>query len=245
MHSSAIADYQARGLLEPLDPTAGRIGITPDQFTKAAHAGVMVDGQAMGLPIDVWAPLWHINMNLFRKAGLVAGRQADPAHQARRNSTRRPAQFQARTGKPYLIQVTDKDYSGPMRIFYVYVMQQGGPLFRDARPRQFRQPRRPPRAASSCASSTSAATARRIRTMPGPCRPSSRAKAAWWWTAPGWSASSTPHRADAGRARCIGGYAVRPIPFIFSGKQGVAGGWAQLGHAAQRTAHARQRARPR
>ncbi len=72
MHSSAIPDYDARGLLEPLDDDLAAVGISPDQFTAAARAGVTVDGRTMGLPIDVWAPLWHVNMNLFREAGLVA-----------------------------------------------------------------------------------------------------------------------------------------------------------------------------
>lgn len=72
MHSSAIPDYEARNLLEPLDGDLMAVGISPTQFTAAARAGVSVGGKTMGLPIDVWAPLWHVNMNLFRKAGLVA-----------------------------------------------------------------------------------------------------------------------------------------------------------------------------
>ena len=132
MHSSVISDYAARGLIEPMDGMLRKAGITPDQFTPAAHAGVMANGHAMGLPIDVWAPLWHINMNLFRKAGLV--RNGQPILPSSPEEFYRQArQFEQLTGKPYLIQVTDKDYSGPMRIFYTYVMQQGGQLFLDAR----------------------------------------------------------------------------------------------------------------
>ena len=33
----------------------------------------------MGLPIDVWAPLWHVNMDLFREAGPGFRRPARPA----------------------------------------------------------------------------------------------------------------------------------------------------------------------
>ena len=40
------------------------------QFAPGA-ALVTVDGRTMGLPIDVWAPLWHINTNLFQAAGLM------------------------------------------------------------------------------------------------------------------------------------------------------------------------------
>lgn len=136
MHSSAIPDYDARGLLEPLDGPLAEAGILPEQFTAAARAGVTVDGRTLGLPIDVWAPLWHVNMNLFRKAGLV--RDDKPLLPTSPEEFRVQAeQFRRRTGRPYLVQVTNKDFAGPMRIFYVWMMQQGAPLFRDARHSNF------------------------------------------------------------------------------------------------------------
>ncbi|MBU0554796.1 MAG: extracellular solute-binding protein [Alphaproteobacteria bacterium] len=139
MHSSAISDYEARDLLEPLNPVLAQAGVSPESFTPAARAGVMVGDQVMGLPIDVWAPLWHINMNLFRKAGLVRdGRPILPSSPEEFDAHAR--QFHERTGKPYLVQVTDKDFAGPMRIFYMYVMQQGGAPFRDARHSNFNSP---------------------------------------------------------------------------------------------------------
>ena len=139
MHSSAIPDYDARGLLEPLDESLARVGILPEQFTAAARAGVTVNGRTMGLPIDVWAPLWHVNLNLFREAGLVQGdRPLLPSSPEEFQA--HAAQFRQRTGKPYFIQVTNKDFAGPMRVFYVWMLQQGVPLFRDARHSNFDSP---------------------------------------------------------------------------------------------------------
>jgi multiple sugar transport system substrate-binding protein len=139
MHSSAIPDYDARGLLEPLDADLAAAGIDPAQFTAAARAGVTVEGRTMGLPIDVWAALWHVNMNLFRQAGLVAdGKPVLPSNPEEFRA--QAAQFRERTGKPYFIQVTAKDFAGPMRLFYAWVMQQGAPLFRDARHANFDSP---------------------------------------------------------------------------------------------------------
>ncbi|MEO6186619.1 MAG: extracellular solute-binding protein, partial [Steroidobacteraceae bacterium] len=136
MHSSAIPDYDARHLLEQLDDDLAEVGLSPGQFTAAARAGVTVDGKTMGLPIDVWAPLWHVNMNLFRAAGLVAdGKPVLP--RSREELEVQAAQFRQRTGKPYLIQVTNKDFAGPMRIFYAWMLQQNVPLFRDARHANF------------------------------------------------------------------------------------------------------------
>jgi multiple sugar transport system substrate-binding protein len=139
MHSSAIPDYESRGLLEPLDADLAAIGIAPDQFTAAARAGVTVEARTMGLPIDVWAPLWHVNMNLFRKAGLVAdGKPVLPT--TPEEFFAHAAQFKERTGKPYFVQVTAKDFAGPMRIFYAWVMQQGVPPFADAHHANFNSP---------------------------------------------------------------------------------------------------------
>lgn len=130
MHSSAIPDYEARGLLEILDDDIAAIGLDPEQFTAAARAGVTVEGRTMGVPIDVWAPLWHVNMNLFAQAGLVAdGKPVLPASPAEFHAQAR--QFRERTGKPYFIQVSSKDFAGPNRIFYMWMLQQGAPLFTD------------------------------------------------------------------------------------------------------------------
>lgn len=139
MHSSAIPDYDARGLLESMDAPLASVGILPAHFTAAARAGVTVDGRVMGLPIDVWAPLWHINLDLFRRAGLVAnGSPILPS--STQEFHEHAARFRQATGRPYLIQVTNKDFAGPMRIFYAWMMQQDVPLFRDARHANFDSP---------------------------------------------------------------------------------------------------------
>ena len=63
---------EARGLLEPLDADLAASASARPSSPPPRAAAVTVDGQLWGLPIDSWAPLWHINMNLFRQAGLVA-----------------------------------------------------------------------------------------------------------------------------------------------------------------------------
>jgi multiple sugar transport system substrate-binding protein len=77
-----------------------------------------------------------VNLNLFRKAGLVQdGKPVMPASTAQFLEHAR--QFRERTGKPYFIQVTNKDFAGPMRIFYTWMLQQGAPPFTDARHSNF------------------------------------------------------------------------------------------------------------
>lgn len=128
MHQSVIADYQSRGLLEPLDRDLHRAGIEVGSFTPAARAAVQMDGRTWGLPIDTSTNLWHINLNLFRKAGLIRdGLPILPRSQA--ELLEQAALFRARTGKPYFVQSTVKEYSGFVRNFYTLIMQQNGPLF--------------------------------------------------------------------------------------------------------------------
>jgi len=132
MHGSVISDYQARGLLEPLDADLAAIGAPPASFTTAARTAVTVDGRAWGLPIDTWAPLWHINMNLFRKAGLVRGGKP-VLPRSPEELYAQAQQFRERTGKPYLVQGAANEYAGFTRNFYTFVMQQNGTLFRNGR----------------------------------------------------------------------------------------------------------------
>lgn len=132
MHGSVISDYQARGLLEPLDADLAAIDAPPAGFTVAARAAVTVDGHVWGLPIDTWAPLWHINMNLFRKAGLVRdGKPVLP--RSPEELFAQAQQFRERTGKPYLVQGTANEYAGFTRNFYTFVMQQNDAPFRNGR----------------------------------------------------------------------------------------------------------------
>ncbi len=60
-----------------------RSGVDPASFTRAAREGVTRDGHVYALPFDNWAPLWQINMNLFRAAGLVRDGKARPAAYSR------------------------------------------------------------------------------------------------------------------------------------------------------------------
>ena len=71
MHEEVISDYSSRGLLEPLDEGLKAVGVDAADFTDAAKAGVTKDGKIYALPFDTHTWLWHINLNLFKKAGLI------------------------------------------------------------------------------------------------------------------------------------------------------------------------------
>ena len=132
MHESMISDYSQRKLIIPLDDALKAAGIGPATFTAAAHAGVTHDGHVYALPFDNWAPLWHINMNLFRQAGLVRDGRPVLPHSAE-ELLRQARQFTHATGKPYLIQSTVKESYAYARNLFTLLMQQRCDFFADPR----------------------------------------------------------------------------------------------------------------
>jgi multiple sugar transport system substrate-binding protein len=132
MHQSVISDYAQRHLIEPLDKGLASVGVDPASFTAAARAGVTRGGHVYALPFDNWAMLWHINMNLFRQAGLVKdGRPILPHSPEELLAQAR--QFVRATGKPYLIQSMVNEPSAYARNLFTYLMQQNADFFSDPR----------------------------------------------------------------------------------------------------------------
>jgi multiple sugar transport system substrate-binding protein len=135
MHQSVISDYAQRHLIEPLDEGLRAQGIDPASFTPAARAGVTRGGHVYALPFDNWAMLWHVNMNLFRKAGLVRYGQPILPHSPE-ELLAQARQFTRATGKPYLIQSMVNEPSAYARNLFTYLMQQDSGFF--AYPRHIR-----------------------------------------------------------------------------------------------------------
>ena len=132
MHQSVISDYQARGLLEPVDGMLAEAGIKADMLTPAGQRGTIKDGRFYALPWDTIGRLWHINTGLMAKAGLMAnGKPVLPRNPAELIDHAR--RFKAATGKPYLIQaqVAAPDYL--VANLYTYLLAQHATIFPDAR----------------------------------------------------------------------------------------------------------------
>jgi len=71
MHGSNLPDYADRGLLQPLEQYYSEYGIDPDDWTDPAQEAVSYDGEYLGVAFDIHANLFHVNVDLFREAGLV------------------------------------------------------------------------------------------------------------------------------------------------------------------------------
>jgi multiple sugar transport system substrate-binding protein len=130
MHQAVISDYAQRHLIVPLEDGLKSVGVTAENFTPAAREGVVRDGHIYALPFDNWAPLWHINLNLFRQAGLAQGNTPQLPHSPE-ELLAQARQFKRATGKPYLIQSTVNESSAYARNLFTFLMQQNSDFFSD------------------------------------------------------------------------------------------------------------------
>jgi multiple sugar transport system substrate-binding protein len=132
MHQSVISDYQARGLLSPMDDLLADAKIDTDSLTPAGQRGAVKAEKYYALPWDTIGRLWHINTALMAKAGLMAGgKPVLPNSPAELIAHAR--KFKAATGKPYLIQaqVSAPDYL--VANLYTYLLAQDAVIFPDRR----------------------------------------------------------------------------------------------------------------
>jgi multiple sugar transport system substrate-binding protein len=132
MHESVISDYSQRHLIVPLDEGLRSVGIDPRSFTRVAREGVMREGHIYALPFDNWAPLWHINMNLFRAAGMVSNGNPLLPHTPE-ELLAQARQFGKATSKAYFIQSMVNEPSAYARNLFTFLMQQNSDFFADPR----------------------------------------------------------------------------------------------------------------
>ena len=131
MHESVLGDFVSRKLVEPLDDGFKSVGVDTKDFTGHAARGTTIDGKTYALPFDTWSWLWHVNLNLFKKAGLT---NADGSPILPKTSDELLAQarkFKEATGKPYFSWTTANETAAPFRTFVTLVAQQNGQLFID------------------------------------------------------------------------------------------------------------------
>ncbi|HEX3761008.1 MAG TPA: extracellular solute-binding protein [Kofleriaceae bacterium] len=129
MHESALGDFVARNLVEPLDDGLKSLGITPADFTDQARRGTVIGGKLYALPFDTWSWLWHINLNMMKQAGLVNPDGSPILPTSPEELIAQAEKFKAATGKPYFSWPTVNEFAAPYRTFLTLVAQQGGTVF--------------------------------------------------------------------------------------------------------------------
>ncbi|MFP5078094.1 extracellular solute-binding protein [Rhizobium sp. YIM 134829] len=131
IHHSVLSDYQSKGLLMPLDDVLSAAGVKPEEFTDASRNGVTKEGKLYGLPIDNWTMLFHINMDLFKQAGLVNADGTPKLPTSVDELMADAKQFREKTGKPYFVQNLANETALYTRNLYTYLFQQDSDFFAD------------------------------------------------------------------------------------------------------------------
>lgn len=130
MHASQIGDFARSRLIEPIEEDLAAAGIDAADLTPHARQGVTFNGKIHAMPWDTHSWLWHINVGLFRQAGLVddAGRPLVP--KSVDELMAHAAKMREKTGKPYFIlgSIASADVGNAARTFYTVLHQQGGHL---------------------------------------------------------------------------------------------------------------------
>lgn len=71
MHRSMLPEYASRGLLAAVGEPLAAAGVNWDDLLPAARAAATIRGRIYGVPFDLHTLLWHINLDLFARAGLL------------------------------------------------------------------------------------------------------------------------------------------------------------------------------
>ena len=136
MHESSLGDYVSRKLVEPLDAGFKSVGINTADFTDHARKGTVYDGKAYALPFDTWSWLWHINVNLLKKAGLTNDDGSPIVPRSPDELLAQARKFKQATGKPYFAWPTSGTVPTNTWTFLSMMVQQKTPLFTEgAKPR--------------------------------------------------------------------------------------------------------------
>jgi len=126
MHGSNLPDYASRDLLLPIGDRLAANGADTGDWTAPAQGAVSYDSVIYGVPFDLHANLFHVNVDIFKEAGLVddAGKPILPSSRAEFME-----QAQAIQDLGYTYLATDaSQFPIGVRIMFTLVWQQGSDL---------------------------------------------------------------------------------------------------------------------
>jgi multiple sugar transport system substrate-binding protein len=128
MHGSSLPDYARRNLLVKLDDLFPVTGVKIDDAAPAARQAVTWQGSTYAVPFDIHGALAHVNVDLFKKAGLVDASGAPKMPTSTDEFLAQAQQMKTRTGKNYFGAARVKDALG-VHMWRSLVEQQGSDIF--------------------------------------------------------------------------------------------------------------------
>lgn len=128
MHRSQIPNFISRDLIEPLDDLFAEAGIDVDDFADSAIHAISFDDKIYALPFDLHTLLWHMNMDLLAKAGLIDA-QGEPILPTSFEEFEKQAQMvKEKTGKNYLSLAGSVDAMPPRLLYSLLYQQNSSPV---------------------------------------------------------------------------------------------------------------------
>ena len=133
MHTSQIGDFIRARVVEPMEDDLKAAGIDINDFTPHAKAGVTFQGKVHALPWDTHSWLWHINVGLYKQAGLVDGAGNPIMPKSVDEMMAQAKTMKEKTGKPYIIMpnVSAGDAATATRGFWTMMYNQNATIFKD------------------------------------------------------------------------------------------------------------------
>ncbi len=129
MHAAQLGDYTR--YVEELGPILKEAGIDAADFTANARNAVTVGGKIYAMPWDTHSWLWHFNVGLFKKAGLVDAQGQPIVPKTVDEMIAQGKIIKEKTGKPYIIIATGGpgDFANSARGYYSWLYDQNGSIF--------------------------------------------------------------------------------------------------------------------
>ena len=125
LHGRRIPIYASRGALTPLGDVMEAVGIDASDFTEGAADYGLYQGEFYGIPFDLAATIWHINVDLWAEAGLVDDMGAPMLPTSPEDFISAAEKIHAATGKP-IAEMAGQ--AGTVRSLTAYIYQLGGTL---------------------------------------------------------------------------------------------------------------------
>jgi multiple sugar transport system substrate-binding protein len=125
LHAFRIPTYASKGALTPLTPYLEEAGIDADDLLPPVRDAVTYNGEIYAVPIDVHGALWHINLDLWEKAGLVDENGAPKIPAGPEEFAAACAAVLEATGSP-ILGAGDDDVLGTVWVWATLLAQNGG-----------------------------------------------------------------------------------------------------------------------
>lgn len=131
MHAAQIGDFVRANIVQPIEDDLKSAGIDPSDFTPNARQAVTMNEKIYAMPWDTHSWLWHINVNLFKQAGLVDAGGQPVIPKTVEELVAQAKQMKEKTGKPYVIIATGTagDFANGTRGWYSWLYDQNGTIY--------------------------------------------------------------------------------------------------------------------